>query len=142
MTSGPTTRLITSGSDDQPNQLQHQAIRSASGAVLLLSPPGTGKTRVLRSRLAYLLSKGEERSSILVVTFTNHAAEQLKVRVGAHASGRIDDVWTGTFHSVCARMLREHAPLLGISPAFVVLVESEQIALLSTLMQQVCCFAR
>ena len=98
-----------------PNELQNEAIRSSSDAVLLLAPPGTGKTRVLRARLAYLLNKGEDSSSILVVTFTNHAAQQLKLRVGALAQKGIENVWTGTFHSVCARMLREHAALLNLS---------------------------
>ena len=121
-----------------PNGLQFRAIHSDSDAVLLLAPPGTGKTRVLRARLAYLLNRGEARRSILVVTFTNHAAQQLKLNVAPKlANGGIDDVWTGTFHSVCARMLREHAALLGMKKNFKVLVESEQVELLSTLMKQV-----
>ena len=120
-----------------PNELQQQAIRSNRDAVLLLAPPGTGKTRVLRARLAYLLNKGVESSSILAVTFTNHAAQQLKMRVGALADSNIEGVWTGTFHSVCARMLRQNAALVNLAPAFVVLVETQQIALLAELMGQV-----
>ena len=119
-----------------PNKQQSQAIRSDSDAVLLLAPPGTGKTRCLRARLAYLLNKGEDPTRILVVTFTNHAAQQLKLSVGALANSGMDGVWTGTFHSVCVRMLRENAALLGLSPSFVVLIEKEQIALLADLMQQ------
>jgi DNA helicase-2/ATP-dependent DNA helicase PcrA len=119
-----------------PNKQQSQAIRSDRDAVLLLAPPGTGKTRCLRARLAYLLNKGEEPSRILVVTFTNHAAQQLKLSVGALANGGMGCVWTGTFHSVCSRMLRENAALLGLAPSFVVLIEKEQIALLADLMQQ------
>ena len=137
--SGLTPTLVQEAQEQRtlPSHQQAEAIRSDSDAVLLLAPPGTGKTRVLRARLAYLINKGVPRSSILVVTFTNHAAQQLKLRVGALADGGLDGVWLGTFHSICARMLREHAHLLNLSPNFVVLAESEQIALLASLMTQV-----
>ena len=120
-----------------PNNLQFQAIRSSSNAVLLLAPPGTGKTRVLRARLACLLNSGENHSSILVVTFTNHAAQQLKLRVGTLSNSSINNVWTGTFLSVCARMLRDNANLVDLSSSFPILLEAEQIALLASLMRQV-----
>ena len=120
-----------------PNMMQAGAIRSASDAVLLLAPPGTGKTRVLRSRLAYLHGKGVPPSAILAVTFTQHAAQQLKQRVDAMTGSQMEGMWIGTFHSICARMLRAHAALLSLSPSFTVLIETEQIALLASLMQQV-----
>ena len=121
-----------------PNLLQAEAIRTSSDSVLLLASPGTGKTRVIRSRLACLLSKGVSVSSILVVTFTQHAAQQLKLRVGTlPGAASIDRVRLGTFHSICASMLREHADKLALSRDFVVLVESEQLSLLSALMSQV-----
>ena len=92
----------------QPNKLQAEAIRSTSNSVLLLASPGTGKTRVLRARMAHLLlSRGVPSSSILAVTFTQHAAQQLRLRVGALAGDTMDGVWLGTFHSICGRMVRE-----------------------------------
>ena len=120
-----------------PNVLQTEAIRSTSDAVLLLASPGTGKTRVMRARLAYLISKGVPASAILVVTFTQHAAKQLKLRVGVLAGDAVDGVLLGTFHSICARMLRENAELLSLTSSFVILGEVEQLALLSSLMKQV-----
>ena len=119
-----------------PNLLQAEAIRSSSNAVLMIASPGTGKTRVIRARLAYLMGKGVPASSILVVTFTQHAAEMLKTRVQVLGTS-LEGVHLGTFHSVCAKMLREHAALLGLSPSFRVLMETEQLELLSALMRQV-----
>ena len=121
----------------QPNVLQTEAIRSSSNAVLLIASPGTGKTRVIRARVAYLLGRGVAVSSILVVTFTQHAAQHLRVRVGAQSGTSMEGIHLGTFHSICSRMLRRHAPLLGLSPRFVVLSDSEQLALLRSIMGHV-----
>ena len=96
------------GAGGLANPLQTEAIRSTSGAVMLIASPGTGNTRVLRARIAYLLlSKGVPESAIVGVTLTTHAAQQLKARVGAFAGGELDDAWLGTFHSICVRILRE-----------------------------------
>ena len=120
------------------NPLQAKAICSSSDAVLLLSSPGTGKTRVLRARMAYLLlSQGVEQGQILGVTFTQHAAQQLKARVGALAGTKLDEVWLGTFHSICARMLHEHASKLPIPVDFDIANQRAQLMLLHTIMRQV-----
>ena len=95
-----------------PNIVQAGAIRTSSDAVLLVAPPGTGKTRVIRARIAYLHGNRVPLSSILVVTYTEHAAQQLRVRVQARAGDEAGNLWSGTFHSICERMLRAHAALL------------------------------
>ena len=85
--------------DTAPNMLQAEAIRSESDAVLLLAPPGTGKTRVLRARIAYLRTKGVPPSAILVVTFTQHAAQQRSTQHAAqHAAQGIRHKAQGTRH--------------------------------------------
>ena len=85
------------------NPLQTEAIRSDNSAVLVLASPGTGKTRVLRARMAYLLiSKGVPSDRILTVAFSQHAVSQLRTRVGALTDTK--GMWLGTFHSICARI--------------------------------------
>ena len=136
----PVAAEASADNERLPNLLQAEAIRTSSDSVLLVASPGTGKTRVIRARLAYLLSQGVPVSSILVVTFTQHAAQQLKLRVqasGASGAASVERVKLGTFHSICASMLREHAPLLSLSRSFVVLGESEQLSLLASLMDSV-----
>ena len=123
-----------------PNSLQAEAIRSSSGAVLLLASPGTGKTRVLCAHMAYLLlNKGVEQGQILGLTFTQHAAEQLRVRVSSLASSALENVWIGTFHSICARMLREHSSKVSIPaipPNFHIAGQGAQLALVQKIMRQ------
>ena len=108
-----------------PNPLQTEAIRSDNSAVLVLASPGTGKTRVLRARMAYLLiSKGVPSDRILTVAFSQHAVSQLRTRVGALTDTK--GMWLGTFHSICARMVRQHHELLDLPRGFAVLPEGEQ----------------
>ena len=108
-----------------PNPLQTEAIRSDNSAVLVLASPGTGKTRVLRARMAYLLiSKGVPSDRILTVAFSQHAVSQLRTRVGAFTDTK--GMWLGTFHSICARMVRQHHELLDLPRGFTVLPEGEQ----------------
>ena len=103
-----------------PNPLQTEAIRSDNSAVLVLASPGTGKTRVLRARMAYLLiSKGVPSDRILTVAFSQHAVSQLRTRVGAFTDTK--GMWLGTFHSICARMVRQHHELLDLPRGFAVL---------------------
>ncbi|EOD30483.1 hypothetical protein EMIHUDRAFT_232826 [Emiliania huxleyi CCMP1516] len=102
-----------------PNSVQAEAIRSRDRAVLVLASAGTGKTRVLRTRMAWLLLKQSvPSSSILAVTFSQHAAQQLQARVTAVAGPAAEGAWLGTFHSICWRMLREHHHHLALPPDF------------------------
>jgi DNA helicase II / ATP-dependent DNA helicase PcrA len=117
------------------NPEQREAVETLDGPVLVLAGAGTGKTRVLTTRIAHILSLGRARpSDILAVTFTNKAAREMKARVG-HMVGQIVEgmPWLGTFHSIGARILRRHAELAGLKPDFTILDTDDQIRLLKQL---------
>src|SRR6266849_6349828 len=102
---------------DNLNEKQREAVLAIEGPVLVLAGAGTGKTRVITYRVAYLIGQGVDPSTILAVTFTNKAADQMKQRITdlLRASGRSSaDIWISTFHSSCARLLRREAPRLGL----------------------------
>ncbi|GAA4445515.1 ATP-dependent helicase [Novipirellula rosea] len=92
---------------------QTQAVTHIDGPLLILAGPGSGKTRVVTHRIAYMISQGVSPSQIAAVTFTNKAADEMRTRVGQLAPGK--PVWMGTFHRFCAQLLRRYAPLVGLS---------------------------
>ena len=97
---------------------------------------GTGKTRVLTTRLAHLIATGAARPwSILAVTFTNKAAREMRERVTSIIGPMAEQVWLGTFHALCAKIIRRHAELLGLQPNFTILDADDQIRLIKQLMQ-------
>ncbi len=100
---------------DELNAAQREAVETLQGPVLMLAGAGTGKTKALTSRIAHLLATGTARPhEILAVTFTNKAAREMKHRIGAHMGEAVEGMpWLGTFHSVCAKLLRRHAELIG-----------------------------
>ena len=105
------------------NPEQREAVETVDGPVLVLAGAGTGKTRVLTTRLAHILATGRARPwELLVVTFTNKAAREMRERVthliGPSAEGLR---WLGTFHSVAAQILRRHAELVGLKSTFTIL---------------------
>ena len=109
------------------NAEQKQAVQTTQGPLLVLSGAGTGKTRVLTTRLAYILSCGLANAwNCLVVTFTNKAAKEMKMRVQELIGAVADSVWLGTFHSVCVKILRRHAELVGLKSNFTILDEDDQ----------------
>ncbi|MBP5615802.1 MAG: UvrD-helicase domain-containing protein [Alphaproteobacteria bacterium] len=109
------------------NPEQRRAVETTEGALLVLSGAGTGKTRVLTTRLAYILSNGLAQAyQCLVVTFTNKAAKEMKNRVQELIGSVADSVWLGTFHSVCVKILRRHAELVGLKSNFTILDEDDQ----------------
>lgn len=118
------------------NDPQRDAVEALDGPVLVLAGAGTGKTRVLTTRLAHLLNTARAYpSQILAVTFTNKAANEMKERVSALMGGMpVDGMWLGTFHSLAARMLRKHADLVGLNSNFTILDPDDQIRLLKQLM--------
>jgi DNA helicase-2/ATP-dependent DNA helicase PcrA len=105
--------------------------------VLVLAGAGTGKTRVLTTRIAHILSLGRARpSEILAVTFTNKAAREMKERVGKMVGQIVEGMpWLGTFHSIGVKILRRHAELVGLKPGFTILDVDDQIRLLKQILQ-------
>ncbi len=103
----------------------------------MLAGAGTGKTRVLTTRIAHILATRRAcPSQILAVTFTNKAAREMKERVGQFVGGSVEGMpWLGTFHSIAARMLRDHAELVGLQPQFTVLDTDDQLRLIKQVIQ-------
>ncbi len=113
------------------NPPQRAAVEALDGPVLVLAGAGTGKTRVLTTRLAHLLFEGRARPwQVLAVTFTNRAAQEMRARVAGMVGGPADAIWLGTFHAMGVRILRRHAERVGLAPNFTILDEDDQIRLL------------
>ncbi len=118
------------------NTHQREAVLALDGPVLVLAGAGTGKTRVLTTRLAHILISGRARTwEVLAVTFTNKAAREMKDRVAALVGRPVEGWWLGTFHALAARILRHHAELVGLKPSFTILDTDDQIRLLKQLLQ-------
>jgi len=103
------------------NDSQREAVEAIEGPVLVLAGAGTGKTRVLTTRLAHILMQNRANpGEMLAVTFTNKAAGEMKERV-SHLVGRpVEGWWVGTFHAIGARILRANAELVGLTPKFTI----------------------
>ncbi len=117
------------------NPAQRAAVETLDGPVLMLAGAGTGKTKALTCRIAHLIHTGRARpNEILAVTFTNKAAREMKERVG-HLLGTGPEgmPWMGTFHSVCVKLLRRHAEMVGLRANFAILDTDDQIRLLKQL---------
>lgn len=119
------------------NPEQREAVETLDGPVLVLAGAGTGKTRVLTTRIAHILATHRAfPSQILSVTFTNKAAREMKERVGKLVGGVVEGMpWLGTFHSIGVRMLRKHAELVGLKSNFTILDTDDQIRLIKQLIQ-------
>jgi DNA helicase-2/ATP-dependent DNA helicase PcrA len=120
------------------NEGQRAAAEALDGPVLVLAGAGTGKTRVLTTRLAHLLVTGKARSpgEILAVTFTNKAAREMKDRVAALLNRpSVEGWWLGTFHAIAVRILRRHAEVVGLKSNFTILDTDDQIRLVKQILQ-------
>jgi DNA helicase-2/ATP-dependent DNA helicase PcrA len=119
------------------NPEQREAVETLDGPVLVLAGAGTGKTRVLTTRIAHILSQGRARpAEILSVTFTNKAAREMKHRLGQMLGHAVEGMpWLGTFHSIGGRILRFHAELAQLKSNFTVLDVDDQVRLLKQLLQ-------
>jgi DNA helicase-2/ATP-dependent DNA helicase PcrA len=116
---------------DDLNPQQREAVLATEGPALVLAGAGTGKTRVITYRIAHLIQQGVPGGSILAVTFTNKAAEQMRERLQDLLNRTGDsagDPWIATFHAFCARLLRREAPRLGLSRDFAIYDEDDQRA--------------
>jgi len=122
---------------DGLNPEQKDAVLATEGPLLVLAGAGTGKTRVLTSRLAHILASGLAwPSQLLSVTFTNKAAREMRERVGDLIGGAVEGLpWLGTFHSIAAKILRIHAELAGLKSSFTILDTDDQIRLLKQVIQ-------
>ena len=119
------------------NPEQRQAVETTEGPVLVLAGAGTGKTRVLTTRIAHILSQGRAwPSQVLAVTFTNKAAREMKQRIGHLVGEAVEGMpWLGTFHSIGVKMLRRHAELAGLRSDFTILDTDDVIRLIKQLIQ-------
>jgi DNA helicase-2/ATP-dependent DNA helicase PcrA len=118
------------------NPEQREAVEAVDGPLLVLAGAGTGKTRVLTTRFAHILVTGRAfPSQVLAVTFTNKAAREMRERVSAILGRPVEGLWLGTFHALCARMLRRHAEYVGLSPSFTILDTDDQLRLLKQMME-------
>ncbi|WP_025026146.1 DNA helicase PcrA [Caldalkalibacillus mannanilyticus] len=132
MTQGSIQQMIES-----LNPQQRRAVVETDGPILLVAGAGSGKTRVLTHRIAYLLA--EKRITpwnILAITFTNKAAREMKDRVAALVGGQAEDIWISTFHSMCVRILRRDIDRLGYSRNFSILDSGDQLSVVKEVMKR------
>ncbi|MGX5711346.1 ATP-dependent helicase [Sphingopyxis terrae subsp. ummariensis] len=119
------------------NGPQRQAVLTTEGPVLMLAGAGTGKTAALTARLAHIIAMRRAwPSEILAVTFTNRAAREMRERIGRMIGDAVEGMpWLGTFHSICAKMLRRHAELVGLQSNFTILDTDDQLRVLKQIIQ-------
>jgi len=118
------------------NPEQRRAVEATEGPVLVLSGAGTGKTRVLTTRIAHILHQRLTQPwRVLAVTFTNRAAREMRERLGAMIGPMAESVWLGTFHALSLRILRRHAGLVGLRDGFTILDADDQLRLLKQIME-------
>ena len=118
------------------NPEQKEAVMKTEGPLLVLAGAGTGKTKVLTTRLAYILNNNNVRPwNCLVVTFTNRAANEMKERVRQYIGDTVNSVWLGTFHSICVKILRKYPELAGLKPNFTILGEDDQKRVIKKILQ-------
>lgn len=127
------------------NPQQRQAVKATDGPVLILAGAGTGKTRVITSRVAYMIAKGIQPGNILAVTFTNKAAREMQERIRelvpkaklVNSDGKTEKPTICTFHSLCVRILRRHIEKLGYKKNFVIYDETEQLGVVRRLLSHI-----
>lgn len=117
------------------NPEQCAAATAPGGAILVLAAAGTGKTTTLVHRVAYLVEQGVPADRILLLTFTNRAAREMQERARRLSGDAVASIWSGTFHSVCARILRRYGSSLGYTPSFTILDEDDQKKILGELIK-------
>jgi DNA helicase-2/ATP-dependent DNA helicase PcrA len=121
---------------DVLSDVQQAAVRQTDGPVLIFAGAGSGKTRVLTQRIAYLLSeKAVFPDRILAVTFTNKAAGEMKSRLERLVGDQARDLWVGTFHSICVRMLRRDGTKIGIDKNFAIMDDTDQRSIVRDVLQ-------
>ena len=119
------------------NPEQREAVLHINGPLLILAGAGSGKTRVITSRIAYLVGDGHaEPHEVLAVTFTNKAAEEMRRASRRCSAPTAAGMWVSTFHSLCARLLRREAPAIGLSRDFVIYDSSDQLTVVKQALKE------
>ncbi len=122
---------------DTLNPEQREAVLHIGGPLLILAGAGSGKTRVITSRIAYLVGDGHAQPhEVLAVTFTNKAAEEMRGRVASLLGSDVSGMWVSTFHALCARLLRREGPAIGLSRDFVIYDSSDQLSVVRRALKQ------
>ena len=118
------------------NDKQLEAVVNTEGPILILAGAGSGKTRVLTTKIAYLIEeRGVRENNILAFTFTNKAAKEMKERVEVFLNKDISHMWIGTFHSICSRLLRKNIHLLGYKQNFTIYDSQDSKTLIKEIMK-------
>ncbi|MCX5996398.1 MAG: UvrD-helicase domain-containing protein, partial [Chloroflexi bacterium] len=119
------------------NPAQKEAVQRVEGPLLILAGPGSGKTRVITHRIAYLIkTTGVNPRRIMAVTFTNKAAREMKERLQKLLGQVAENIWAGTFHAICARILRQDGKAIGLDGNFVIYDEDDQQSLVKQCLQE------
>ncbi|MDF9297339.1 DNA helicase PcrA [Geobacillus stearothermophilus] len=119
------------------NKEQQEAVRTTEGPLLIMAGAGSGKTRVLTHRIAYLMAEKQVAPwNILAITFTNKAAREMRERVQSLLGGAAEDVWISTFHSMCVRILRRDIDRIGINRNFSILDPTDQLSVMKTILKE------
>ena len=118
------------------NPEQCAAATAGDGALLVLAAAGTGKTRTLVHRVAYLIEKGVPAERIMLLTFTNRAAREMLERAQKVVGPAVSSIWSGTFHSICARLLRRYSGLVGFKPGFQIIDEEDKKKLIADIIKK------
>src|SRR5678809_773364 len=122
----------------QLNEQQQEAVLQTEGPLLILAGAGSGKTRVIAHRIAYMVSEGlADPDRILAVTFTNKAAGEMRSRVESLLRVDCRQMWISTFHALCARLLRREAPHIGLSRDFVIYDSTDQLTVVKQALKQI-----
>ena len=118
------------------NDKQYEAVVNTDGPCLVIAGAGSGKTKVLTHKIAYLMEKGVKSWNILAITFTNKAANEMKSRIGNLVGDVANDMWIGTFHSICVRILRRTIDQIGFDRTFVIFDTSDQRMLIKECLKE------
>ena len=118
------------------NSVQREAVAYIDGPELVFAGAGTGKTRVLTAKIAYLIDRGYSPSAIFAATFTNKAAAEMRERVEKFINAPLSGLWIGTFHSLCSRILRREAEAIGYPQAFTIYDTNDQLSVIKKLLKE------
>ena len=118
------------------NPEQQKAVKATDGPLLIMAGAGSGKTRVLTHRIAYLMvEKQVNPYNILAITFTNKAAREMRERIQRMMGGAADEIWISTFHSMCVRILRRDIDRIGFNRNFTILDTTDQLSVIKSILK-------